>query len=167
MIRCPVCGHENYAGEDACEGCGGDLRTLDIPQDAIDFQGRLLGEHLDALGIERPPTVVAGTSARAAIARMKDEGLECLLVVDGDQLRGIVTYQDAIVKLEGLTLDGTVVDALMTPDPVVLRHDDTTAVALHKMAVGGFRHIPIVEDGRLVGLVQARNLFGHLLEVIG
>jgi CBS domain-containing protein len=145
MIRCPVCGHENYAGEDACEECGGDLRTLDIPQDAADFHGRLLGEHLDALGIERPPTVVVGTSARAAIARMKDDGLECLLVVDGDRLRGIVTYQD----------------------PVVLRHDDTTAVALNKMAVGGFRHIPIVEDGRLVGLVQARNLFGHLLEVIG
>ena len=37
MIRCPVCGHENYAGEDACEECGGDLRTLDIPQDAADF----------------------------------------------------------------------------------------------------------------------------------
>ena len=87
MIRCPVCGHENYAGEDACEDCGGDLRTLDIPQDAVDFHGRLLGEHLDALGIERPPTVVAGTSARAAIARMKDDGLECILVVDGDRLR--------------------------------------------------------------------------------
>ena len=98
---------------------------------------------------------------------MKDDGLECLLVVDGDRLRGIVTYQDAILKLQGRTLDGMVVEALMTPDPVVLRHDDTTAVALHKMAVGGFRHIPIVEDGRLVGLVQARNLFGHLLEVIG
>lgn len=167
MIRCPVCGHENYAGEDACDECGGDLRTLDIPQDAVDFHGRLLGEHLDALGIERPPTVVAGTSARAAIARMKDDGLECILVVDGDRLRGIVTYQDAIVKLQGLALEGMVVDALMTPDPVVLRHDDTTAVALNKMAVGGFRHIPIVEDGRLVGLVQARNLFSHLLEVIG
>ncbi len=167
MIRCPVCGHENYAGEDACEECGGDLRTIDIPQDAVDFHGRLLGEHLDALGIQRPPTVVTGTTARAAIARMKDDGLECLLVVDGDRLRGIVTYQDAIVKLQGMSLDGLVVDALMTPDPVVLRHDDTTAVALHKMAVGGFRHIPIVEDGRLVGLVQARNLFGHLLEVIG
>ena len=167
MIRCPVCGYENYAGEDACEGCGADLRTIDVPQDAIDFHGRLLGEHLEALGIEQPPTVVAGTSAKAAIARMKDDGLECLLVLDGDQLRGIVTYQDAILKLQGRPLEGMVVDALMTPDPVVLRHDDTTAVALHKMAVGGFRHIPIVEDGRILGLIQARNLFGHLLEVIG
>jgi signal-transduction protein with cAMP-binding, CBS, and nucleotidyltransferase domain len=167
VIRCPACGHENYAGEDTCEECGGDLRTLDIPQDAVDFHGRLLGEHLDELGIERPPTVVAGTSARSAIARMKDDGLECLLVVDDGRLRGIVTYQDAIVKLQGKALESMAVDDLMTPDPVVLRHDDTTAVALHKMAVGGFRHIPIVEDGRLVGLVQARNLFSHLLEVIG
>jgi CBS domain-containing protein len=167
MIRCPSCGHKNYPGEDACDACGADLRTLDVPQDAVDFHGRLLGEHLDALGIEPPATVLAGTSARSAIARMKDDGLECLLVVDGERLRGIVTYQDAIVKLNRRSLDGMAVDALMTPDPVVLRHDDTTAVALHKMAVGGFRHIPIVEDGRLVGLVQARNLFGHLLEVIG
>ena len=167
MIRCPVCGHENFAGEDACEACGADLRTIDVPQDAVDFHGRLLGEHLDALGIERPPTVVVGTSARAAIARMKDDGLECLLVLEGERLAGIVTYQDAILKLRGRSLEGLVVDALMTPDPVVLRHDDTTAVALHKMAVGGFRHIPIVEDGRLLGLIQAPNLFGHLLEVIG
>jgi len=167
MIRCPVCGHDTFAGDDNCEACGADLRSLDIPQDAMDFHGRLLGEHLDTLGIERPPTVASGTSARAAIARMKDDGLECLLVVDGDQLRGIVTYQDAILKLQDRSLEGMVVDALMTPDPVVLRHDDTTAVALHKMAVGGFRHIPIVEDGRLLGLVQARNLFGHLVEVIG
>ena len=166
-MRCPVCGHDNFAGEDQCEACGADLRTIDVPQDAVDFHGRLLGEHLDALGIERPPTVVTGPPSRAAISRMKDDGLECLLVVEGDALRGIVTYQDAILKLPGRTLDGMVVDALMTPDPVVLRHDDTTAVALHKMAVGGFRHIPIVEDDRLVGLVQARNLFGHLLEVIG
>ncbi len=167
MIRCPSCGHGNYPGEDACEECGADLRTLDVPQDAVDFHGRLLGEHLDALGIDVPPTVAAGTTARAAIARMKDDSLECLLVVEGDRLRGIVTYQDAIVKLDRRALDTTIVDSLMTPDPVVLRHDDTTAVALHKMAVGGFRHIPIVEDGRLVGLIQARNLFKHLLEVIG
>ena len=167
MIRCPSCGHGNYPGEDSCEECGADLRTLDVPQDAVDFHGRLLGEHLDALGIEIPPTVVAGTSARAAIARMKDDGLECLLVVDGDRVRGIVTYQDAIVKLNLRSIEGMVVDALMTPDPVVLRHDDTTAVALHKMAVGGFRHIPLVAWGRPTGIVTARDVFHRIAEIVG
>ncbi len=167
MIRCPACEAVNYAGEDLCEACGADLRATDIPQAAIDFSGRLLGERLDALRIEPPPTVVRGTSALAAISRMKDDSLECLLVVDGERLAGIITYQDAIVKLHGRSLEGLVVDDLMTGDPVVLRHDDTTAVAIHKMAVGGFRHIPIVEDGRLLGLVAAPNVFGHILEVIG
>ena len=55
----------------------------------------------------------------------------------------------------------------MTPDPVVLRHDDPIAVAIHKMAVGGFRHIPIVEDGRPIGVVTAADVFRHLLDVIG
>ena len=55
----------------------------------------------------------------------------------------------------------------MTPDPVVLRHDDTIAVAINKMAVGGFRHIPIVEDGRPTGVVTARDVFHHLAESLG
>ncbi len=167
MSLCPVCESENYAGEDTCAVCGADLRAMDIPQDAVDFHGRLLGEQLDALGIEHPPTVARGTRAAATIARMKDDGLECVLVVDGERLVGVVTYQDAIVKIAGRPLDGMKIDELMTPDPVVLRHDDTIAVAINMMAVGGFRHIPIVEGGRLIGLVQARNVFGHILEVIG
>jgi CBS domain-containing protein len=55
----------------------------------------------------------------------------------------------------------------MTPDPVVLRHDDPIALAIHKMAVGGFRHIPIVEDGRPTGVVTARDVFHHLAQAFG
>jgi CBS domain-containing protein len=40
-------------------------------------------------------------------------------------------------------------------------------VAIHKMAVGGFRHIPIVEDGRPTGVVTARDVFDHLAEILG
>jgi CBS domain-containing protein len=50
----------------------------------------------------------------------------------------------------------------MTPDPVVLRQDDPVAVAIHKMAVGGFRHVPIVDDGVPIGVVSARDVFRHL-----
>lgn len=164
MARCPTCDADNYAGEDLCSACGSDLRSVGAPQAALDFTGKLLGEHLDALGIAPPATVASGTSAQAAIAKMKDEGLECLLVVDGDRLVGIVTYQDALVKVHGRSLDQVAIDELMTPDPVILRHDDPIAVAIHKMAVGGFRHIPIVEDHRLVGLIASRDIFAHLIE---
>jgi CBS domain-containing protein len=53
----------------------------------------------------------------------------------------------------------------MTTDPVVLRPDDSVAVAIHKMAVGGFRHIPLVDDGRATGIVTARDLFRHILKL--
>jgi len=49
----------------------------------------------------------------------------------------------------------------------VLRHDDTLAVAIHKMAIGEFRHIPIVEDGRPIGVVAAADIFRHLVESLG
>jgi CBS domain-containing protein len=54
----------------------------------------------------------------------------------------------------------------MTRDPVVLRHDDTIAIAINKMAVGGFRHIPIVDAGRPIGVVSARDVFRHLTETL-
>jgi len=54
----------------------------------------------------------------------------------------------------------------MTTDPVVLRHDDSLAVAIHKMAVGGFRHIPLIEDGRPTGIVSARDIFGYILRLL-
>ena len=78
---------------------------------------------------------------------------DCVLVLDGERLVGIFTDRDAVLKVAGRSLDGIAVGDVMTPDPVVLRHDDPIAVAIHKMAVGGFRHIPIVEDGRPTGVV--------------
>jgi CBS domain-containing protein len=54
----------------------------------------------------------------------------------------------------------------MTRDPVVLRHDDPIAVAIHKMAIGGFRHIPIVDDGRPTGVVTAKDVFRHLADTL-
>ena len=55
----------------------------------------------------------------------------------------------------------------MTHDPVILRSGDPVAVAINKMAVGGFRHVPIVDAGRPVGVVSARDVFRHLAAGLG
>jgi CBS domain-containing protein len=88
------------------------------------------------------------------------------LVTHDGRLVGIFTDRDAVVKAAGRRLETFQVGDFMTPDPVVLRHDDPIAVAIHKMAVGGFRHIPIVEDGRPTGVVTARDVFHHLAEIL-
>ena len=50
---------------------------------------------------------------------------------------------------------------------MVLREDDTVAVAINKMAVGGFRHIPLVDWGRPTGIVTARDVFHRIAEIVG
>ncbi len=166
-MRCPTCGFDNLVGTDVCENCGADLAGTDVPEPTTSFHGRLLGEHLDDLGQSAPITVTPDASLDAVISQMHATGSDCVLVLDGDRLVGIFTDRDAVVKVADQSLDALRVGDFMTPDPVVLRHDDPIAVAIHKMAVGGFRHIPIVEGGRPTGVVTARDVFHHLAQLLG
>lgn len=164
-MRCPSCGFENLVGEDSCANCGADLSALDAPESATSFEGRLLGEHLDALGIVPPVMIQSTESVPAALRQMREAGVDCLLVMSGDRLVGIFTERDAVLKVAGTRVDAFDVRDVMTRDPVVLRHDDTLAVAVHKMAIGGFRHIPLVDEGTPLGVVAAKDIFRHVLEV--
>jgi CBS domain-containing protein len=166
-VICPVCRWQNFIGEDICENCGADLSNADTPQATTTFQGELLGRHLDELGAPRPKTAEVTTSVGEVIARMQSESLDCVLVTDDGNLVGIFTDRDAVLKVAGTKVGPQPISAVMTHDPVVLRHNETIAVALNKMAVGGFRHIPIVEDGRPTGVVTARDVFHHLAESLG
>jgi CBS domain-containing protein len=166
-MRCPVCGFENLLGSDICDNCGSDLAGHDTPQSATTFRGRLLGERLDKLDMAPPEIVDASVVVDEAIRRMHDKAIDCVLVVEGGRLVGIFTDRDAVLKVAGTKAGGRPISSVMTHDPVVLRHDETIAVALNKMAVGGFRHIPIVEDGRPTGVVSARDVFHHLAESLG
>jgi CBS domain-containing protein len=161
-MLCPVCRFENFEGDDTCANCGADLRGNDIPQPATEYRTEGLGIPLDALALQAPATVAPGISAAEAIQRMHAEGHDYLLVCDADRLVGIFTDRDAVVKAAGKRLASFDVRDFMTPDPVVLRHDETLAVAIHKMAVGGFRHIPIVDGDTPVGVVAAADVFRHL-----
>lgn len=163
-MDCPVCGHFNLSGAEVCDNCGADLAAADTPQATTTFHSRLLGEHLDDLGAAPPILVDADTPADVVVGRMQDAEADCVLVMTDDRLVGIFTDRDAVVKAAGRPLKQFRVRDFMTPDPVVLRHDDPIAIAIHKMAVGGFRHIPIVEDGRPTGVVTARDVFHHLAE---
>ena len=94
---------------------------------------------------------------------MQQAGAGCLIVEDGGHVRGILSERDLVMKLTDGNLAATTVADLMTADPVVLRPDDSIAVAINKMAVGGFRHIPLVVNGQATGIVTARDVFRHIL----
>ena len=145
---CPVCGFENLTGAEVCDNCGADLAGTGIPQPALTFHGRLARRA--PRRARRAPAVDGQPGRRrvdVAIAKMHEAEVDCVLVTVDDRLVGIFTDRDAVVKAAGKRLDAFKVRDFMTPDPVVLRHDDPIAIAIHKMAVGGFRHIPIIEAG--------------------
>lgn len=159
---CPVCRFGNFPGDDTCANCGADLWNVDTPQSIATFRGQLLGLHLDELGLPAPHTIDASASIDEAIMRMQADAIDCLLVTDGGQLVGIFTDRDAILKVAGKATSGQTIGQVMTPDPVVLRSGDPVAVAINKMAVGGFRHVPFVRAGVPIGVVSARDVFRHL-----
>ena len=164
---CPVCQWQNFVGDDLCDNCGADLRASDTPEPATGFHGPLLGIHLDELGAPAPETADGSADVAELVERMHRDGIDCLLITEDGSLAGIFTDRDALLKLAGRGLEHRPVRELMTRDPVVLRHDDTIAVAINKMAVGGFRHVPIVDDGRAIAVVSARDIFRHIATRLG
>lgn len=166
---CPVCGFENLMGADQCANCGSDLRTSDIPQATSAFERLLVEVPLATLKTRPPFTVDAATSVAEVLRRMRDDETADILVTSGGRLVGIFTERDAALKLPGDTsrdLARTPISEVMTHDPVVLRGTDSIAVAVQKMAVGGFRHIPLVRDGQPVGVISAADVFRHILHIV-
>ncbi len=163
---CPSCGVENIQGADECENCGADLRTADIPAPGTAFEAKLVNVPLSDVHPHAPMTIASSATAADAVRQMQDAHVGCLLVQDDGALQGILSERDLLLKTAGRQLDKVGVSELMTPDPVVLQTDDSVAIAIHKMALGGFRHIPLVQDGRATGIVSARDLFRYILEAL-
>jgi CBS domain-containing protein len=166
-VICPVCRFGNFPGDDTCANCGADLWNVDTPQQVTTFRGQLLGLHLDELGAPQPHLIDVDASIDEALERMRAQGVDCLLVTEKGALVGIFTDRDAILKVAGRPTEGRTVGEFMTHDPVILRTGDPVAVAINKMAVGGFRHVPIVQGGVPVGVVSARDVFRHLAAGLG
>ncbi|MHB8400027.1 MAG: CBS domain-containing protein [Candidatus Limnocylindrales bacterium] len=159
---CPACGFDNIAGEDECERCGTPLTGSERLSPQTRFEARLSG-----LASHSPLMVPRDTPISEALASMREEGVDAILVVDRGRLVGIFTERDALLKVAGRRPVGLTVGDVMTRDPVVLREDDTVAVAINKMAFGGFRHIPLVEHGRPTGIVTAQDVFHRISTIVG
>jgi CBS domain-containing protein len=72
-----------------------------------------------------------------------------------------------MLKLAGRPAPAPALESLMTAHPEVLRADDTVATAIHKMAVGALRHVPLTNDDGSITVVAARDIFRHLAARLG
>lgn len=112
-------------------------------------------------------TLVSGSkdmTVRAASRLMAEKKIGALLVVEGGRIAGIFTERDALNKVlaAGLDPDRTLLSQVMVADLQTIRADKPLAYALHLMAEGGFRHVPVVDDdGSPLGMVSARDALGQ------
>ena len=106
-----------------------------------------------------PITVTKTVTVIEAARAMKRHNVGALLVVDGTHLCGIFTERDALFRVlaEGRDPATTTLSQVMTAQPQTVHPDKPFLHALRIMHVGRFRHLPVVEDGRPLGMVSARD----------
>ena len=105
------------------------------------------------------------TSVRAAARAMAEHHVGSVMVVEHDTLVGIVTERDCLERVlaAGIDPDTTEVSAVMTRNVMTITPDRLLVNALHQMHGNGFRHMPVVENGRPVGMVSVRDTLGSEL----
>jgi CBS domain-containing protein len=159
-MNCPSCGAHNILGAEQCANCGTDLSNIIPTTPAPEFV-RAPASHLPA---NPAPTVGLTDPVALAVSLMQRGNSDCVLVLDGNRLAGIITTWDIVHKVAGPKedLNAVTCQEVMTKDPILLREDDDIAVAINKMATGEFRHIPLVESGTSRRVLSASDLFRYL-----
>lgn len=109
-----------------------------------------------------PGAITVGEAARL----MREKRVGAVAVVEEGKLIGIFTERDALFRIvaEGRDPQTVRLAEVMTRDPKTIHPDKPFADALHIMYEGGFRHVPVVEDGRPIGIISARDALGPELE---
>ena len=164
-LVCGDCGFANVIELAECEACGASLYRFPRAAPPRQYDDHLFSDLVDVLTPRSPLLVEAGSSVAAAIALMRETGTGCVLVADAGQIGGIFTEHDLLERVvaAGRAPRAVAIEQVMTRDPVVLRRDDSLAVAIHKMVMGSFRHIPLVDaDGRIDGVLSAHQVLEHL-----
>lgn len=113
-------------------------------------------------------TIAAGASLADVVAELVVRRIGALLVLDGDGIVGLVSERDVIRVLaaEGAeALSRSARDAMTSPVVTISPHESVTA-AMELMTDRRIRHLPVVDDGRLVGIVSIGDLVKRRIEEV-
>jgi len=109
-------------------------------------------------------TVTAATAVGAAAKEMDERGVGAVLVLANGRLEGVFTERDVLRAVARGQVEGATVGDFMTPHPETIEPDDTTEHAAVLMIHGGFRHLPVVDGGSVVGILSIRDLMRAVLD---
>jgi CBS domain-containing protein len=115
---------------------------------------------------ETPLTLAPNASVSTAAIEMAQRNVGAVMVVENEHLIGIFTERDALYRViaRGLDAQATKLSEVMTPKPYTIEPTRTYGYALVLMQENGFRHVPVIKDGKPIGMVSSRNAMDPELE---
>jgi CBS domain-containing protein len=126
----------------------------------------LRNEKVRAVAQHEPRTVAPATLLRDALAEMRAEGGDALLITENGRLTGILTERDVLTRILGQNVDESKpVSDFMTRDPHTLDAESTLLDAMTAMESGHYRNLPLIDtDGQVVGMLRQNDLLEYVAE---
>lgn len=126
----------------------------------------LRNEKARAVAQHEPRPVAPTTRLSDALAQMRSDGGDALLITESGRLTGILTERDVLTRILGQDVDESrPVSDFMTREPHSLDAEATLLEALKAMEGGHYRNLPLVDDaGQLVGLLRQKDLLEYVAE---
>ncbi len=118
---------------------------------------------------QRLISVAPGDPVQRALEQMKTYRVRSVLVLDGGRLAGIITQGDCAIRvlLEGRDARLTRVAEIMTADPMTVKPQDPLEACMGLMANRGFRHLPVVEGGQVLGVISIGDIVKDVIAQLG
>jgi CBS domain-containing protein len=169
MILCRHCRASNIDGAEDCENCGQPLADAHLPPPPTEAARSLLGDRVETLKPKSAIAVAPAMPVGKVLRLMVERKIGCVLVAEGAKPVGIFSERDALRKInvQAAEFAGRPVSEFMTPNPQTLMADAKIAFAVQRMDLGGFRHLPIVDQhGDLIGVISARDILRYLTDIM-
>ena len=167
MIPCPFCDFVNIEGADDCEQCGQPLDDMHLPDPSTLVEQSLLMDRVSVLDPKPPIVVSPDTSVADVLQTLVKRGIGCVFVVEHEKVIGVFSERDALLRLntEASNYAEHPISELMTTSPQSLESDAKIAFAVRMMDLGGYRHVPVVdENAHPTGVISARDILRYLTE---
>lgn len=166
MIICPFCGEENIDGADVCEQCQEPLVFLSKPHPTSAIEHSILKDRVYMLAPGKPLVVDSSTPVSEVLDLLVVRSVGCVIVVEGDKPVGIFSERDALIRLNtaAAELGSRPISEFMTPSPEMVEADARIAFALHKMDIGGYRHLPVLTGDRISGVISIRDILRYITD---
>ncbi len=111
-------------------------------------------------------SITSQSTVYDSLIAMSDKNIGALLVIDNDNLVGIVSERDYARKIiiKGKSSQETLVKDIMTENPFTITPTDNIETCMSIMSTKKFRHLPVVEDGKVVGMISIGDVVTAIIK---